>query len=110
MPPELFAAAARKRGNEELASMFEGIAAVELQEHFAELAGLAGLVGADADHIRAAVQAERVEVEWTYPRLADQARGAGDFEVAERFAEIAEDEREHEISLEQALERVAVLV
>jgi rubrerythrin len=104
----VFAAAARKRGSDRLASMFEGIAAVELQEHFAELAELAELVGADEDNIRTAIQDENLEVEWTYPKFADQARAAGEVAVANRFAEMAEDEREHEKSLELALERLEV--
>jgi len=104
----LFAAAARKRGEERLASMFDGIAAVELQEHFAELAELAGLVGTDADNIGAAIHDENVEVEESYPRFAEQARAAGELAVAERFEEMAEDEREHEKTLEQALERLEV--
>jgi rubrerythrin len=104
----MFASAARKRGSQRLASMFEGIAAVELQEHFAELAELAGLVGTDGDNIRAAIPDENLEVEETYPRFAVQARAAGELEVAERFAEMADDEREHEKTLEQALERLEV--
>lgn len=104
----LFAAAARKRGDERLASMFEGIAAVELREHFAELAELAGLVGTDTDNLRTAIQDENLEVEATYPRFAAQAREAGDAEAARRFEEMAEDEREHERTLEQALERLEV--
>jgi rubrerythrin len=104
----VFAVAARKRGEARLASMFDGIAAVELQEHFAELAELAELVGTDADNIRAAILDENREVEVTYPRFAEQARAAGEVEVAERFEEIAEDEREHEKTLEQALERLEV--
>lgn len=104
----LFAAAARRRGNHRLASMFEEIAAVELQEHFAELAKIAGLVGTDSDNIRAAIQDENLEVEWTYPKFADHARSARELAVAERFAEMAEDEREHEKTLEQALARLEV--
>jgi rubrerythrin len=104
----LFAAAARKRGEERLASMFDGIAAVELQEHFAELAELAGLVGTDAGNIRDAILDENREVEETYPRFADQAFAAGELAVAERFEEMAEDEREHEKSLELALEQLEV--
>jgi rubrerythrin len=104
----LFAAAARKRGEERLASMFEGIAAVELQEHFAELAELAGLVGADADNLAAAILDENLEVEVTYPLFAEQARAAGELAIAERFSEMAEDEREHEKTLEQVLERLEV--
>lgn len=106
----LFAATARKRGELRLASMFDGIAAVELQEHFAELAELAGLVGTDADNIRGAILDENREVEETYPRFAGQARAAGELAVAERFEEMAEDEREHEKTLEQALEQLEVPV
>jgi rubrerythrin len=104
----LFAAAARKRGDVRLASMFEGIAAVELHEHFAELAELAELVGADADNIRTAIQDENFEVEAMYPQFAEQARVAGEIAVSERFAEMAEDEREHEKVLEQTIERLEV--
>jgi rubrerythrin len=104
----VFATAARKRGETRLASMFDGIAAVELQEHFAELAELAELVGTDADNIRMAILDENREVEVTYPRFAEQARAAGELEVAERFEEMAEDEREHEKTLEQALEHLEV--
>jgi rubrerythrin len=106
----LFASAARKRGDVRLASMFEGIAAVELQEHFTELSELAELVGADADNIRTAIVDENREVEETYPRFAEQARAAGELAVAERFEEMAEDEREHEKTLEQALESLEVPV
>jgi rubrerythrin len=105
---QLFAAAARKQGEERLASMFEGISAVELQEHFAELAELAGVVGTDADNLRASILDENRAVEETYPRFAEQARAAGELAVAERFEEIAEDEREHEKALEQALEQLEV--
>jgi rubrerythrin len=106
----LFAAAARKRGEARLASMFDGIATVELQEHFAELAELAQLVGTDADNIRTAIPDENREAEETYPRFAEQARAAGELAVAERFEEMAEDEREHEKTLEQALEQLEVPV
>ena len=101
----LFAEAARKRGDDRLASMFEEIAAVELHEHFAELAELVDLIGADRDNIRAAIHDEKLEVETQYPQFAKQARSAGEAAVAARFEELAEDEREHEKTLENALER-----
>jgi rubrerythrin len=104
----LFAEAARHRGDDRLASMFEGIAAAELHEHFAELAELVDLVGADPDNIRTAIQDENVEVEAKYPEFAAQARAAGEGAVAGRFEEMAEDEREHEKALEAALERLEV--
>jgi rubrerythrin len=104
----VFATAARERGDERLASMFDGIAAVELREHFAELAQLVGLVGTDADNIRAALQDETFEVESRYPEFAEQALAAEHDAVAERFAEMAEDEREHERTLQEALSRLEV--
>jgi rubrerythrin len=95
---QLFAKTARKGGDDRLASMFEGIAAVEL----------AGLAGTDADNIRAALQDENDEVEAMYPAFAEQARLAGEAAVAARFEEMAEDERAHEKTLEQALEALEV--
>ena len=100
----LFAAAARERGDERLAALFEGTANVELHEHFAELAELAGLVGTDADNLAAALQDENQEIEVTYPEFARQAREAGEEAVALRFEEIAADERAHARSLESELE------
>lgn len=104
----LFAAAARRRGEARIAAMFEGIAAVELEEHFAGLAELAELIGTDPENVRTAILDENRDVALTYPRFAGQARGVGEFAVAERFEQIAEDEREHEKTLEQALERLEV--
>jgi rubrerythrin len=105
---KLFARAARKGGDDRLGAMFDGIAAVELEEHFAELAELVGLAGTDVDNIRAALQDEDAEVEAMYPEFAKQARAAGEPAVADRFEEIAGDEREHSKTLEQALERLVV--
>lgn len=104
----LFAEAARAGGDERLASLFDGLAAVELKEHFAELAELADLVSTDTENLRAALHDENLEVETMYPQFAAQARAAGETAVAERFEEIAGDEREHEKSLEAALERLEV--
>jgi rubrerythrin len=100
----LFAAAARERGDERLAALFEGMANVELHEHFEELAELAAVVGADSDNLVAALQDENREIEVTYPEFARQAREAGEEAVARRFEEIAEDERVHAQALESELE------
>ena len=59
----LFAAAARKNGRTEIADLFEATARTELEEHFATLADLAGIVGDDADNLRAAIEAESYEIE-----------------------------------------------
>jgi rubrerythrin len=100
----LFAVAARDGGDERLAALFEGIANVELHEHFAELASLAGLVGTDADNIVTALQSENEEVKATYHDFARRAREVGDVAVALRFEEIAEDEQAHAQALESELE------
>jgi rubrerythrin len=105
---KLFATQARETGDADLAAMFNGIAEVELEEHFAELAELIGLVGADADNIQAAIRDENAEVEEVYLRFAEEARAAGDSAAAERFDEIREDELAHEHALEAALERIEV--
>jgi rubrerythrin len=106
----LFAAQARDEGDLDLAEMFEGLAAVELHEHFAELAELAGLVGPDTDNLAVAIQDENVEVEETYRAFAEQARAAGETAAAERFEELRADEREHAHTLEAALERLVLPV
>jgi rubrerythrin len=103
---KLMAARALEGGDIDLAEMLEGIAAVELNEHFAELAELAGLVGPDDVNLVTAIQDENTEVEETYRLFAEAARAAGETAVAERFEEIRGDEREHLRTLETALERL----
>lgn len=104
----LFAKAAREEGDEHVAELFEGLAKVELQEHFAELAELAGIVGSSADNLAASIEDENEEVEITYPGFAAQARAAGEAAAADRFAEIAGDEHEHLKALETALEGIEI--
>jgi rubrerythrin len=104
----VFAQAARRSGEDDVAALFEGIAAAELQEHFVELARLAGLVGSDVDNLRTAIQDEGAEVEETYRAFASQARAVNEDAVAARFDEIRNDERAHLDALEAALERLEV--
>ena len=100
-----FAKAAREAGDLDLAATFDGIAEVELREHFEELGDLVQLAGADADNLECAIHDESEEVETTYRLFAEQARAAGEDEVAARFDEIRDDELEHLKTLESALER-----
>ena len=104
----VFAEAARRSGENDLAGLFEGIATVELQEHFDKLAELIELAGTGPDNIKTAIQDEDAEVEQTYRGFAAQARSAGEEAVAARFDEIREDERAHLDALEAALERLEV--
>jgi rubrerythrin len=80
------------------------MADVELHEHFAELAELAGIVGTDADNLLTALQDENEEIEVTYPEFARRARQRGDEAVARRFEEIVDDERAHAQAIESELE------
>jgi rubrerythrin len=104
----LYAAQALEEGDLDLAEMLEAIAAVELHEHFAELAQLADLVGADADNLAVAIQDESDEAGKTYRAFAAQAELAGELVVAEYFDELRADELEHLRTLEAALERLEV--
>lgn len=104
----LFAQAAHDEGETKLAATFEGLAAVELHEHFEELAKLAGLVGSSAENVAVAIGDENAEVEETYPRFAETARAAGEEAAAARFDEIRGDELEHLRTLETILEELEV--
>ena len=75
----LFANAARKRGDDRLAAMFDGIASAELDEHFAELAEcwkLATTVPKDADAgVDLLIEADGGKAKVTNPR--SQIKGEG---------------------------------
>ncbi len=100
----LFAAAARRNGSAETADLFEATARTKLEEHFAILADLAGIVGDDADNLRAAIEAESFEVEVMYPTFAEHAARAADAPAAETFAEI----RRHGIDNLEALREALI--
>ncbi|MGP4114319.1 ferritin family protein [Streptomyces sp. 4N509B] len=102
----LFAQHAAEGGRPRLAALFEGLAAVEVHEHFAEEAQLAGLVSDTPDNLRTAIAGEHYEAEVVYPTYAARAEAAGDGEAAALFTEIAGDEADHAARFEHALRRV----
>lgn len=102
----LYAERARKNGETELARLFEDTAKVELLEHFAEEAELAGLVRSDADNLTDAIEGESYEVETMYRDFAEQAKEAGDHAAADRFAEVRGDEMKHRDSFKKALAKL----
>lgn len=104
----LMATEAREEGDVEAADLLEGIAGVGLREHFAGLARLAHLVGGDLDNLVGVIQDESTRREITYRRFAEQARAAGESEVAEHFEQIRADERDDVNALERAVEHLAV--
>jgi rubrerythrin len=102
----LFAERARKSGNTELAQLFEKTANEERLEHFAEEAGLAGIVGNDIDNLRDALGGESYEVETMYRDFAEQAAAVGDKAAADRFEEIRHDEMKHRDRFKEALAKL----
>ena len=99
----LFANAARRNGRTEIADLFESTARTELEEHFAALADLAGIVGDDADNLRAAIEAESYEIEVMYPTFAEHATRATDTAAARCFIEIRRHEIDHLEALREAM-------
>jgi rubrerythrin len=91
----LFAERARKNGRPDIAAAFERAARMELSEHFAEEAALAGLVGSDKENLLDALAGETYEIETMYREFAQLAFEAGEREAAERFEEIRRDEMGH---------------
>jgi rubrerythrin len=99
-----YADEARRSGNSAVAQLFTNTADVELNEHFAALAGLAGLVQADTNaNLKDAITGEQHEAEVMYPDYARQADQAGNPQAASLFREIAGDEKTHAQAFEKAL-------
>jgi rubrerythrin len=100
----LYAQHARANGHPEIARLFEEAAKTERTDHFRGQAELAGVVGSDADNLRSAIQGEDYEQSTLYPKFARQAEARGDKAAAERFDEIARDERKHRDEFKAALD------
>ncbi|MCD0485959.1 rubrerythrin family protein [Streptacidiphilus sp. ASG 303] len=101
-----YAARALRSGNPALARLFSGSAAVELREHFAGEAVLAGLVRSTRVNLGRTVVNERYEADTMYPRFAKRARAAGDLAVARFFADTAKDEARHAAAFQKALKNL----
>ncbi|RFU37728.1 rubrerythrin family protein [Actinomadura logoneensis] len=86
-----------------LAALFRRTAAVELTEHFAEQAKLAGAVHDTADNLRRSIAGETYEATRMYPGFARTARAEGDGRAARLFSEIARDEAAHARAFRAAL-------
>lgn len=103
----LYAEHAREAGQSELGALFAGTAEVELREHFAELANLAGLVGSNKANLAAAVDGELYEAESMYPDFAAEAAAAGDWWAARLFSRIARQEFGHARAFTAAANRLS---
>jgi len=90
----LFAEQAQKEGHPEIAELFSKIAHEEVH-HAVEEAELLGLVKSTKENLEAAIKGESYESGKMYPEFAATAEKEGNQAAAERFKEIAEDEKEH---------------
>ncbi|GAB2940774.1 hypothetical protein GCM10027075_46600 [Streptomyces heilongjiangensis] len=102
----LFAAHARQTGNIALARLWEGTAKVELHEHFAAEAVLAGLVRTTRVNLRTAIAGERNEATTVYPRFARRAAAVGDTSAARYWRDTAADEAGHAAAFQKALDQL----
>ncbi|MER5604147.1 ferritin family protein [Streptomyces sp. NPDC002265] len=102
----LYAAQARRTGNPALARLFEGTAGVELHEHFAGEAVLAGLVRTTKANLSKAITGEHNEATTLYPGFASRATAVGDTAAATYFRDTAADEAKHSAAFQQALNQL----
>lgn len=99
-----YADQADREGLPATARLYRRTAWVELNEHFREEADLAGVVGSDADNLRAAIAGETYETTVMYPTFAREAAADGDDNAAALFTEIGQDEAHHLAAFQAALE------
>ena len=75
-----------------------------MNEHFATLATLAGLVATDTNaNLHEAINGEQHEADVMYPDYARQADQTGNPQAAKLFREIAGDEKTHLQMFQKAL-------
>lgn len=89
-----FSQAACDRGKLRLGALFFRLSKIELYEHFAQLAGIAGLVGSTTVNLTAAVAAEDGAIT-AYDTWSTEATDDGDLAEAALFIEIRGDEVSH---------------
>ncbi len=99
-----YAAQAARTHHTAVAKLFSGTAQVELREHFAGEAVLAGLVGTNAANLQDAINGETYEHTTMYPNFAKQATKDNCTAAAELFTEIAADEGGHAAAFTVALQ------
>lgn len=102
----LFAAHARQTGNTALARLWEGTAKVELREHLAGEAILAGLVRTTRENLRTAITGEHNEATTVYSGFARRATAVGDTAAARFWRDTAADEARHAAAFQKALNQL----
>ena len=103
-----YAQAARTHGALKLSQLFAGTAKVELREHFATEANLAGLAGGARANLLVAIGGETDEAKVVYPDAAQQAYLANETVVGNLFRQTAHDEARHAASFASALRHLTL--
>jgi rubrerythrin len=101
-----YATHARAAGEPALARLFTSISAVELGEHWAGEAVLAGVVSDTGTNLLGAAAGEDYEATTMYPAFAAEAAAAGDLQVARSLRAIAADEADHRDAFRAAATRL----
>lgn len=101
----MYADHAARTGHSDIARLFRGTAQVELREHFAGEAVLAGLVGTNRANLKTAIAGETYEATTMYPSFAAQARAVGDNAAARVFWKAGRQESSHARAFAAALHR-----
>jgi len=101
----LYGRRARAHGHPDLADLFESLADVEAFDHFIDEADVGDLgAGADADDLREAIAAERLDAAGIYRAYERQALEAGEERAAAEFARIRAAKERRATELARALE------
>lgn len=99
----LYAEHARATGQPALAALFERTSQVELTEHFAEEATLAGLVSDTRTNLSNSISGETYEATVMYPTYARDAAAVGDLEAARVLRHNGRDEAHHAATFARTL-------
>ncbi|MCL2454296.1 MAG: hypothetical protein FWD18_03185 [Micrococcales bacterium] len=102
----LYADQAQRSGLPAIAKLFRATAQIELEEHFRELANLAGMVSDNATNLQVAIDGEVHDSTVMYPRLAMSAIAAGDYTVASALLKIRDDEATHVVAFTAELAKL----
>jgi Rubrerythrin len=102
----LYANHAQATGRQELATLFRRVALVDLTEHFAKEATLAGLVAKTKANLCTSIAGESHEGDTMYPRFAQAADRVGDHTAAELFADTGYDELRQARAFARALSAI----
>jgi rubrerythrin len=85
-----------------IARLFMRTSDDELNDHFAKLAQMAGLIADNVTNLTDAINGETAESTSVYPGFANDAQAAGDTAAADFWTELAHDEGVHAAAFTQA--------